>query len=188
VIVPWTIGGLLRDLTARGEHPAGRGCNVLILQPARSPVLAGHASVPYRFEAPWCCAENRNSSPGAQAMCKSGSPRSGALRPEFPAFPAWNWPAAAAQRSAGSTGVIPRARSRRCPGPPHPEISPHHGDLWPSRAGRVLRARSIGRTYERRVANALRQCVIALGAESDGTAGPAVVADHPADPVSSTRQ
>jgi hypothetical protein len=45
VIVPWTIGGLLRDLTARGEHPAGRGCNVLILQPARSPVLAGHASV-----------------------------------------------------------------------------------------------------------------------------------------------
>jgi len=116
VIVPWTIGGLLRDLTARGEHPGGRGCNVLILQPARSPVLAGHASVPYRFEAPWCCAENRNSSPGAQAMCKSGSPRSGALRPESPAFSAWNWPAAAAQRSAGCTGVIPRARSRRCPG------------------------------------------------------------------------
>jgi hypothetical protein len=79
-------------------------------------------------------------------------------------------------------------RSRRCPGPPHPEISPHRGDLWPSRAGRVLRARGIGRTYEGRVANALSQCVIVLGGETDGMAGPAVVADHPPDPVSSTRR
>ena len=51
-----------------------------------------------------------------------------------------------------------------------------------------LRASGIGRTDEERVVNALRQCVIALGAEADGTAEPAVVADHPADPVSSTRQ
>ena len=26
MIVPWTIGGLLRDLTARGEHPAVISC------------------------------------------------------------------------------------------------------------------------------------------------------------------
>jgi long-chain acyl-CoA synthetase len=45
-----------------------------------------------------------------------------------------------------------------------------------------------GQTDEERVANALRQCVIALGAEAGGIAGPAVVADHPTDPVSSTRQ
>ncbi|MGC2204200.1 MAG: hypothetical protein WA633_29160 [Stellaceae bacterium] len=46
----------------------------------------------------------------------------------------------------------------------------------------------IGRTEEERVVNALRQCVIALGGESDGTAGLAVVADHPADPASDTHQ
>ena len=51
-----------------------------------------------------------------------------------------------------------------------------------------LCARGIGRTDEERVANALRQCLIALAVEASGTAGPAVVADHPADPVSSTPQ
>jgi len=50
----------------------------------------------------------------------------------------------------------------------------------------TLRARGIGRTDEERVANALRQCVIALGAETGGTAGPAVVADHPSNPIGST--
>jgi hypothetical protein len=51
-----------------------------------------------------------------------------------------------------------------------------------------LRANGIGRTDEARVVNGLRQCLIALGAESDGTAGAAVVADQSADPVSSARQ
>jgi hypothetical protein len=51
-----------------------------------------------------------------------------------------------------------------------------------------LHANGIGQTDEERVANALRQCVIALGAEAGGIAGPAVVADHPTDPVSSTSQ
>jgi long-chain acyl-CoA synthetase len=51
-----------------------------------------------------------------------------------------------------------------------------------------LRERGIGRTDEERVVDALRQCVIALGAEADDNAGPDIVADHPADPVSSTRQ
>jgi long-chain acyl-CoA synthetase len=52
----------------------------------------------------------------------------------------------------------------------------------------TLRARGIGRTDEERVANALRQCVIALGAETGSTAGPAVVADHPSNRIGSTRQ
>ena len=52
----------------------------------------------------------------------------------------------------------------------------------------TLRARGVGRTDEERIVDALRQCVIALGTESDGTAGPAVVADHPSDPIGSTRQ
>jgi long-chain acyl-CoA synthetase len=51
-----------------------------------------------------------------------------------------------------------------------------------------LRPRGIGRTDEERVVDALRQCVIALGAKADGTAGPGVVADHAANPVSSARQ
>jgi len=51
-----------------------------------------------------------------------------------------------------------------------------------------LQVRGIGRTDEEQVANALRQCVIALGVEAGGTAGPAVVADTPPDPVDSIRQ
>jgi long-chain acyl-CoA synthetase len=51
-----------------------------------------------------------------------------------------------------------------------------------------LCARGIGRTDEERVVYALRQRVIALGAKSERTAGPTIVADQPADPVSSTRQ
>jgi long-chain acyl-CoA synthetase len=50
-----------------------------------------------------------------------------------------------------------------------------------------LRASSTGRTDEERVANGLRQCLIALGVEAGGIAGPAVVADHSDDPVSSAR-
>ena len=51
-----------------------------------------------------------------------------------------------------------------------------------------LRARGIGRTDEERVVDALRQCVMALGGKAGGTAEPAVVADHAADPVGSARQ
>ena len=50
-----------------------------------------------------------------------------------------------------------------------------------------LRASGIGRTDEERAANALRQCVIALGVEAAGAAGPPFAAGQPADTVS-TRQ
>jgi long-chain acyl-CoA synthetase len=46
-----------------------------------------------------------------------------------------------------------------------------------------LRATGTGRTDEERVANALRQSLIALGAETGGTAGLAATADHPANSV-----
>jgi long-chain acyl-CoA synthetase len=81
---------------------------------------------------------------------------------------------------AGTFDALPR--SRRIPkfhritvtfGRPEPVVS--------------LRARGAGRTDEERVVDALRQCVIALGAKSEGTAGPVVAADRLADPVSNTR-
>jgi long-chain acyl-CoA synthetase len=50
-----------------------------------------------------------------------------------------------------------------------------------------LRASGIGRTDEERAANALRQCVIALGVEAAGAAEPPIAAGQPADTVS-TRQ
>jgi hypothetical protein len=46
-----------------------------------------------------------------------------------------------------------------------------------------MRASGIGRTHEERLVNALRQCLTALGAESGGIAGQAVVTDHPAGPI-----
>jgi long-chain acyl-CoA synthetase len=94
------------------------------------------------------------------------------MRSGAPAVPAY---------IAGAFDALPR--SRRIPkfcritvtfGRPEPVAS--------------LRSRGIGRTDEERVANALRQCVIALGVGAGGTVDPAVVDDRPADPVSSTRQ
>jgi long-chain acyl-CoA synthetase len=94
------------------------------------------------------------------------------LRSGAPAVPAY---------IAGAFDALPR--SRRIP--KFHRITVTFGRPEPAAS---LRARGIGRTDEERVANALRQCVIALGAESDGTAGPAIVANRPADPVSNTRQ
>ena len=82
---------------------------------------------------------------------------------------------------AGAFDALPR--SRRIP--KFHRITVTFGHPQPVSS---LRARGIGRTDEERVVNALRQCIIALGAKADGAAGPAVVADHAANPVSSARQ
>jgi long-chain acyl-CoA synthetase len=50
-----------------------------------------------------------------------------------------------------------------------------------------LRIKGIGRADEERVANALRQSVIALGIEAGGITGPALVPDPPVGPVDSIR-
>jgi long-chain acyl-CoA synthetase len=82
---------------------------------------------------------------------------------------------------AGAFKALPR--SRRIPR--FHRISVTFGHPQPVAS---LRARGIGRTDEERVVYALRQRVIALGAGTDDTAGPAVVAYDAADPVSSSRR
>jgi long-chain acyl-CoA synthetase len=94
------------------------------------------------------------------------------LRSGAPAVPAY---------IAGAFDALPRARHV----PKLHRITVTFGHL---ESVASLRARGIGRTDEERVVDALRQCVIALGAKADGTAGPAVVADHAANPVGSARQ
>ena len=94
------------------------------------------------------------------------------MRSGAPAVPAY---------IAGAFEALPRERRI----PKFCRITVTFGRLEPVAS---LRANGIGRTDEERVVNGLRQCLIALGAESDGTAGAAVVADQPADPVSSARQ
>jgi long-chain acyl-CoA synthetase len=94
------------------------------------------------------------------------------LRSGAPAVPAY---------IAGAFEALPRSRQL----PKFHRITVTFGHPEPVAS---LRARGIGRTDEERVVDALRQCVIALGAKADGTAGPAVVTDHAANPVGSARQ
>jgi long-chain acyl-CoA synthetase len=94
------------------------------------------------------------------------------LRSGAPAVPAY---------IAGAFDALPRGRCM----PKFCRITVTFGRPEPVAS---LRASGIGRTDEERIANALRQSVIALGVAADGTTEPGVTAGRPSDPVSSARQ
>jgi Acyltransferase len=160
----------------------GGGIGVF-LEPARSFVFPHHASVPGRFKASRRSAGNRDS------VLKAGN-----VQVWFPE--GWRSPDGRLQRFlpgigellmrsgvpvvptyiAGAFEALPRGRHI----PKLHRITVTFGHPEPVGS---LRATGTGRTDEERVANALRQSLIALGAEAGGTAGLAATADHPADSV-----
>jgi long-chain acyl-CoA synthetase len=163
--VPRMFSNPLSRLFCRAMHvfPVDAKFPGATLESARRVLQAGNVQV--WFPEAWRSPDGRLQRflPGiGQLLLKSGAP----------AVPAW---------IGGAFEALPRGRRI----PKLRQITVAFGG---PASVEILRAAGIGRTDEERTVGALRHRVIALGAESGATAGPAVVSDPPAGRIDGIRR